>query len=124
MPGTRRSTATRSRCTSTVCAASSARTRSGRCAASATCCRAKSRPVPVAPSLRRRLLWLLLLALALAWGGAAVFAYFDAHRAVDTLLDAHMRQSARLLVAQAQLDLDELRLDEDDDHGTAVAFQV
>ena len=80
--------------------------------------------MPRAPSIRRRLLW-LLLALAGAWSTAAVLTYFDAHREVDALLDAHLRQSARLLVAQAELDLDEIELDEDDDdYGTDVAFQV
>jgi two-component system sensor histidine kinase QseC len=81
--------------------------------------------VPRAPSIRRRLLWLLLLVLALAWSAAAFLTYLDAHREVDALLDAHLRQSARLLVAQAELDLDEIELDEDDDeYGTDVAFQV
>lgn len=78
------------------------------------------------PSIRRRLLWLLLAALALGWGAAAAVTYVDAHHEVDALLDAHLRQSARLLVAQAGHDLEELDLDDDeiDAYGTDVAFQV
>lgn len=79
-------------------------------------------------SLRGRLLWLLLPALALAWTVAAVATYFDAHREVDALLDAHLRQSARLLAAQAELDFDDIDVEDEDDpddhYGTEVAFQV
>jgi two-component system sensor histidine kinase QseC len=80
-------------------------------------------------SLRGRLLWLLLPALALAWMAAAIATYFDAHREVDALLDAHLRQSARLLAAQAELDFDEIDVDDEDDadedrYGREVAFQV
>lgn len=74
-------------------------------------------------SIRGHLLWLLLLGLAAAWIAAAVVTYTDSHRAVDALLDAHLRQSARLLVAQAEFDLDELEVD-DDDEDTEVAFQL
>lgn len=72
-------------------------------------------------SLRGRLLWLLLAALAVAWTATAAATYFDAHREVDALLDAHLRQSARLLAAQAELDFDEIDVDpddEDDHYGT------
>jgi len=76
-------------------------------------------------SLRGRLLGLLLLGLVVAGGAAVALTYIGAHRGVGQLLDAHLRQGARLLVAQAELDLDELQLDEDDeDFGTEVAFQV
>ena len=79
-------------------------------------------------SLRGRVLWLLLPALALAWTVAAVATYFDAHREVDALLDAHLRQSARLLAAQAELDFDDIDVEDEDDpddhYGTEVAFQV
>ncbi len=76
-------------------------------------------------SLRGRLLGLLLLGLVAAGGAAAVLTYVGAHRGTAQVLDAHLRQGARLLVAQAELDLDELHFDEDDeDYATEVAFQV
>lgn len=52
-------------------------------------------------SIRRRLLAALLGALACVWLATAVFSYFDARHEVDELLDAHLAQSASLLVAQA-----------------------
>jgi two-component system, OmpR family, sensor histidine kinase QseC len=80
------------------------------------------------PSLRGRMLWLMLPTLMLAWTAAAVATYFDAHQEVDALLDAHLRQSARLLAAQAELDFDEIDVEDDegsgDRYGTEVAFQV
>jgi two-component system sensor histidine kinase QseC len=84
-------------------------------------------------SIRGRLLGLLLLALAGTWLAIAFFTYRDTHRGIDTLLDAHLRQAARLLVTQAGheldegRDLEEVELEEDDEHSpyrTAVAFQV
>lgn len=81
-----------------------------------------------ASSIRRRLLWLLLSALAMTWTVTAALTYVDAHREVDALLDAHLRQAARLLVAQAERELDELDWDDeedvDGDYGSVVAFQV
>jgi len=66
-----------------------------------------------------------MLGLVVTGTAASVLTYVGAHRGVGQLLDAHLRQGARLLVAQAELDLDELQLDEeDDDFGTEVAFQV
>ena len=60
-PGARRSAATRSRCTCITCAASSARTPSGRCAASATWSPGMSAAErPRMPSLRNRLLAVVL----------------------------------------------------------------
>ncbi len=81
-----------------------------------------------ASSIRRRLLWLLLSALAATWTVTAAWTYVDAHEEVDALLDAHLRQAARLLVAQAGRELDELDWDDegnlDDVYGSVVAFQV
>lgn len=87
-----------------------------------------------AGSLRRRLLWLLIAALGVAWVVSTTLAYRSGHREIDAMLDAHLRQSARLLEAQSRLDGDTLDLDddgddEDDEHqldryGTGVAFQL
>ena len=78
-------------------------------------------------SLRRRLLAMLLGISAAAWLAVAAFAYFEARHEAEELLDAHLAQSAALLVAQAGEDLDE----DDADHVRALhrqarktAFQV
>lgn len=58
-----------------------------------------SKPAP-AYSLKRRLLLALLGSIALVWLATAVFSYFDARDELDELLDAHLAQSASLLLAQ------------------------
>jgi two-component system sensor histidine kinase QseC len=78
------------------------------------------------------MLWLMLPALALAWTAAAVTTYFDAHREVDALLDAHLRQSAKVLAARLALDVHDIGRgaarnhedDDDDRYGSKVAFQA
>ena len=74
------------------------------------------------------MLTLLLLMLAGTWLASAALTYRDAHRGIDALLDAHLAQAARLLVAQAGHELEELDFDEDSDtppdFRTKVAFQV
>jgi two-component system sensor histidine kinase QseC len=84
-------------------------------------------------SIRGRLLGLLMLALAGTWLAIALLTYRDTHRGIDTLLDAHLQQAARLLVTQAGheldegRDLEEVELEDDDEHSpyrTAVVFQV
>ena len=77
-------------------------------------------------SMRRQLLGLLLGTVALAWGAAALFAYRDAQREIDRLLDAHLAQAAHLLVAQVGHEVEEIEFDDDDDspYGSVVAFQV
>ena len=64
----------------------------------------------VAPSLRNRLLALVLGGVAVAWIGAAVFAYRDARHETDELLDGYLAQSAALIVTQAGGDLDDLEV--------------
>lgn len=63
-----------------------------------------------ATSLRNRLLALVLSGVAIAWIGAAIFAYRDARHETDELLDGYLAQAAALLVAQAGEDLGELHL--------------
>ena len=74
------------------------------------------------------MLTLLLLTLAGTWLVSAALTYREAHRGIDALLDAHLAQAARLLVAQAGHELEELDFDEDSDtpsdFRTTVAFQV
>jgi two-component system sensor histidine kinase QseC len=77
-------------------------------------------------SIRRQLLGLLLLSLAVGWVAVAVVTYVYAHREVDALLDAHLRQAARMLVAQAGHEMEELDWEDEDydGYGGVVAFQI
>ena len=68
------------------------------------------------PSLRRRLLVLLLGTVLAAWLATAVFTYFDARREIGEMLDAHLAQSAGLIAAQLEHEIE-------DDHGAAVPRQ-
>ena len=85
-------------------------------------------------SLGRRLIAALLGAVALVWLATAAYTYFEARHDVDRLLDAHLAQSASLLVAQVGHELEEIelehapRLNEQGRHGNErarrVAFQI
>ena len=52
-------------------------------------------------SLKQRLLALALTTVVIVWIGATAFTYFDAREELDEMLDAHLAQSASLLVVQA-----------------------
>ncbi len=83
----------------------------------------RSRPF----SLRRRLLLALLGAITLVWVAAAAYTYFDARHEIDELLDAHLAQSASMLVAQAGHELEEIDLEhapQPHERGRRVAFQI
>ena len=79
------------------------------------------------PSLRRRLLLLLLGTVLAAWLATAVFTYFDARREIGEMLDAQLAQSAGLIAAQLEHEIE-------DDHAETlprrykyerkIAFQV
>ena len=80
-----------------------------------------------ARSLRNRLLVLVLGGVAVAWIGAAVFAYRDARHETDELLDGYLAQSAALILTQAGEDLDELDLEHAPQlhrYARRVAFQI
>ena len=82
---------------------------------------------PGAPSLRNRVLALVLGGVAVAWIGAAAFAYRDARHETDELLDGYLAQSAALLVAQAGEDLGDLELEHAPQlhrYARTVAFQI
>ena len=51
-------------------------------------------------SLRARLMALLMGTVLSAWIATALFTYFDARHEIDEMLDAHLAQSAGMLVAQ------------------------
>ncbi|MBA3902628.1 MAG: two-component sensor histidine kinase [Rhodocyclaceae bacterium] len=79
------------------------------------------------PSLRRRLLVLLSGTVLLAWTATALFSYFDARHEIGEMLDAQLAQSAGLVAAQLEHEI------EDETGGTVprqykqerkIAFQV
>jgi two-component system, OmpR family, sensor histidine kinase QseC len=57
-------------------------------------------PTPKLSSMQARLLGLLLTVISLVWVAAAALTWFNASHELDQLLDAHLTQSAALLVAQ------------------------
>ncbi len=78
-------------------------------------------------SLKRHLLLTLLGSITLAWLATAVFSYFDAAHELDELLDAHLAQSAALLVTQAAREVEEIDTDHTPQlhkHAQRTAFQI
>lgn len=78
-------------------------------------------------SLKGRLLAALLGALALVWLATALYSYFDTRHEISRLLDAHLAQSASMIVAQAGHDLEEIDLEHAPQAGEPsrrVAFQI
>ena len=78
-------------------------------------------------SLKHRLLGLALTTVVAVWIGAATFTYFDAREEFGEILDAHLAQSAELLVIQASHDLDEVETEHTPllhKYSLRVAFQV
>lgn len=59
------------------------------------------------PSLRRRLLFLLSGTVLAAWLATAAFTYFDAREEIGEMLDAHLAQSAGLIAAQLEHEIDD-----------------
>jgi len=77
-------------------------------------------------SIRRQLLVALLGAVALTWIATALFSYVDARHEIDELLDAHLAQSASLLVAQAGHESEAIEVEHSQElhrYGRRVAFQ-
>ena len=78
-------------------------------------------------SLKQRLLLLSLSTVLIVWVAASLFTYFDAREEFEELLDAHLAQSASLLVAQSSNDLDEIETEHAPllhKYSRRVAFQV
>jgi len=78
-------------------------------------------------SLKQRLLLLSLSTVLVVWLAASLFTYFDAREEFEELLDAHLAQSASLLVVQSSHDLDEIETDHAPllhKYSRRVAFQV
>lgn len=59
-------------------------------------------------SMQRRLVWALLAAFVGVGATTALIGYRDAHQSVDSVLDAHLVQTAQLITAQAAHELDEM----------------
>lgn len=59
-------------------------------------------------SLKKRLLVLALTTVVLVWLGTVLFTYYDAREEFDEILDAHLAQTASLLIVQASHELDEI----------------
>jgi two-component system sensor histidine kinase QseC len=77
-------------------------------------------------SIRRDLLVAVLAAVALTWVATAIVSYLDARHELDELLDAHLAQSASLLVAQAGRESEEIDVEHAPQlhrYGRRVAFQ-
>jgi two-component system, OmpR family, sensor histidine kinase QseC len=78
-------------------------------------------------SLRRRLQASLVVCVAGVWIGVALATYLDARRELNALLDAHLAQSAQLLIAQSGhelMEVDTPNLAEIFPYGQQVIFQV
>ncbi len=78
-------------------------------------------------SLKQRLLAGLLAVVAAVWLATAAYSYFDARHEINELLDAHLAQSASLLIAQVGHDLEEIDLEhapKTDRRARRVAFQI
>lgn len=78
-------------------------------------------------TIRKRLLWSLLGAVGGLWLVALVVSYYDAHRELDQLFDAHLAQSAQLLSSQAGhelLELDELEREDLQQYARQFAIQL
>jgi two-component system, OmpR family, sensor histidine kinase QseC len=78
-------------------------------------------------SLKQRLLALALTTVVAVWIGAAAFTYFDAREEFGEILDAHLAQSATLLVVQASHELDEIETEHTPmlhKYSRRVAFQI
>ena len=78
-------------------------------------------------SLKQRLLLLAVTTVVGVWLAAATFTYFDAREEFGEILDAHLAQSAALLVIQSAHDLDEVETEHTPllhKYSLRVAFQV
>jgi two-component system sensor histidine kinase QseC len=78
-------------------------------------------------SIRRRLLLALLATSLLAWGTTLLFSYRDTRHELNELLDAHLAQSASLLIAQVSHETDEIDVEHSPrlhHYQRKVAFQI
>lgn len=84
-------------------------------------------PQPVSGSLRRQLLLVLLSGLGLIWLVTASLTVVESRHELDELLDAHLAQSAALLLAQVGEDVDDIEVEHAPDlhrYAHQAAFQI
>ena len=78
-------------------------------------------------SLKQRLLLGVVAVVAAVWLATAAYSYFDARHEINEVLDAHLAQSASLIVAQVGHDLEEIDVEhapKTDKRVRRVAFQI
>src|SRR5690348_6186015 len=78
-------------------------------------------------SLKRRLLLVLLATVTTVWLATAVYSYFDARHEMTEVLDAHLAQSASLIVAQVGHEIEDIELEHAPqlhERSRRVAFQI
>ncbi len=77
-------------------------------------------------SLKTRLVAALLTLIGVIWSGIVVYAYLEVRHESEELLDAHLAQSASLILAQAEHDLEEIEIEHAPQfkEGHRVAFQL
>ncbi len=77
-------------------------------------------------SLKTRLVVVLLTLIGTIWSGIAVYTYFDIRHESEELLDAHLAQSASLILAQAEHAIEEIEMEHAPQfkEGHRVAFQL
>lgn len=77
-------------------------------------------------SLKRRLVIMLLAVIGLTWSAIVAYSYFDIRHESEELLDAHLAQSAALILAQAEHDIEEIKVEHAPHfkESNRVAFQV
>lgn len=77
-------------------------------------------------SLKQRLVILLLAAIVILWTAIVVYSYIDIRHESEELLDAHLAQSAALILAQAEHDLEEIEIEHAPQfkESSRVAFQL
>lgn len=82
--------------------------------------------LPPAYSLKKRLVIVLLSLIGAIWTGIAVYTYFDIRHESEELLDAHLAQSASLILAQAENAIEEIETEHVPQfkEGHRVAFQL
>ena len=77
-------------------------------------------------SLKKRLVIVLLTLIGTIWSGIAVYSYSDIRHESGELLDAHLAQSASLILAQAEHAIEEIEMEHAPQlkEGHRVAFQL
>ncbi|RCX26347.1 ATP-binding protein [Thioalbus denitrificans] len=79
--------------------------------------------MPFIPSIRRRLLLVLMPVLLLGWTGMAAWTWYDTAHEIEEVYDATLAQTARLLLAQVRYLLHEKSEQEADRHDMEISAE-